>query len=73
MPAIAAEAGFCPVRRGRYQHDVSVSLSAALVVGADHHQAGILARSTRVGLKRTCFETGYYGQIVFQLLSIRIR
>ena len=38
------------VGRCRDQHNVAVALSAALVVGADHHQPGVFARSARVGL-----------------------
>ena len=55
------------VSRGRDQHHVAVALTAALVVGADHHQSRVLACGARVGLQRAGREAGDRRQVLFQL------
>src|SRR5690606_31299971 len=50
----ARHAGGCrvgAVGRCRNEHDVAMPITAAFVVGTDHHQAGLLALCTRVGLE----------------------
>ena len=59
--------GVGAVGRCRDQHNVAVALSAALVVGADHHQPRVLARRARIGLQRRGREARDRRQIVFQL------
>ena len=51
------------------QHDVTVALTAALVVCADHHQTCILTRSARVGLQRASRKTCNGSQILLQILD----
>ncbi len=53
-------------RRGDEYH-VAVTLTAALVVGADHHKTRVLARRARVGLQRASREARDDGQIALQL------
>ena len=59
--------GVRAMRRSGDQHHVAVTLAAALVVGADHHQTRILARGARVGLERAGGEAGDRREVLFEL------
>ena len=61
--------GVGTVSRCGDQHDVTVALTAALVVCTDHHQTCILTRSTRVGLQRASRKTCNGSQILLQILD----
>ena len=61
--------GVGTVSRCGDQHDVTVALTAALVVCADHHQTCILTRSARIGLQRTSGKARDGCQIVLQIFD----
>ena len=63
--------GVRAVRRGGDQHHVAVALAAALVIGADDHQAGVFARGARVGLQRAGRHAGDCRQVLLQLRDHR--
>ena len=65
----SSRCGVGAVSRCRDQHDVTIALTAALVICTDYHQTCILASSTRVGLQRTSGKAGDGCQIVLQVLD----
>jgi hypothetical protein len=53
----------------RNEADITMSLSAGFMVGANNTETGVLASGSRIGLKRRRSEAGYLAKIIFQFLS----
>jgi hypothetical protein len=53
----------------RNETDITMSLSKRFVVGTNDAKTGVLASSSRIGLKRCSSEAGYLAKITFQFLQ----
>ena len=69
IPHIDRTGRIRPVRRHRNQTDIALRLAPMAVIGPNHHQAGIFALRSGIGLQRNGRKSGDVGQPGFKLLE----